>query len=117
MATAMIRMVMTNTPLGHLLDSCELIVEQNFIGGCVLADYFSEPVRQFTDIFRKLRREVLEKVMRLRSGGIGFICWAFFSPLTENAVYAMQNKKSSFFILNAFKLAQIERDSPNAVEP
>src|SRR6266513_1675196 len=71
MATAMIWMVVTNTPLGHLLDTCELIVERNFIGSCVLVDYFSEPVPQFTDILRKLRREVLEKVMRLRSGGIG----------------------------------------------
>src|SRR6266576_281662 len=52
-------------------ERCELIVEQNFIGGCVLVDYFLEPVPQFTDILRKLRREVLEKVMRLRSGGIG----------------------------------------------
>jgi len=34
MATAMIWMVVTNTPLGHLLDTCELIVERNFIGGC-----------------------------------------------------------------------------------
>src|ERR1700747_1879733 len=33
MATAMIWMVMTNTLLGHLFDTCELIVEQNFIGG------------------------------------------------------------------------------------
>ena len=37
MATAMIRMVITNMPLGHLLDTCELIVEQNFIGGWLLA--------------------------------------------------------------------------------
>ena len=36
MATAMIWMVMTNTPLGHLLDTCELIVEKNFTRGCFL---------------------------------------------------------------------------------
>jgi len=52
---------------------CELIVEQNFIGGWLLVDYFSEPVRQFTDILRKLRSEVLEKVMNLRSGGLLYV--------------------------------------------
>ena len=60
---------MTNTPLGHLLDTCELIVEQNFIGGgCFLVDCFCELTRQFTDILRKLS-EVLEKA-RLRVRGL-----------------------------------------------
>jgi hypothetical protein len=49
MATAMICIVRTNTPFGHLLDTCELIVEQNFIGGWLLVYCFCELTRQFTD--------------------------------------------------------------------
>jgi len=79
MATAIIWMVMANTlRRGHRGERWELIVEQNFIGGCLLVVYFSEPVRQFTNILRKLRREVLEKVMRLRIGGIGLFAGLCF---------------------------------------
>ena len=83
MATAVIWMVMGNTlRRGHPGERWELIVEQNFIGGWLLVDYFSEPVRQFTDILRKLRSEVLEKVMSLRSGGLLYVL-GFLLPLTE----------------------------------
>lgn len=88
---------MTNTPLGRLLGTCELIVEQNFIGGWLLVDYFSEPVRQFTDILRKLPSEVLEKVMSLRSGGLLYVLGFLFAA-DGDAVYGMQNKRSSLFI-------------------
>ena len=97
MATAMIWMVVTNTPLGHLLDTRELIVERNFIGGCFLVDCFCELTRQFTDILRKLRSEVLDKVMSLRPGDC-FMCWAFLFATDGDAVYAMQNKGSTLFI-------------------
>jgi len=77
MATAMIWMVMTNTPLGHLLDTCELIVEQNFIGGCFLVDCFCELTRQFTDILRKLRSEVLEKATPTVGGLVDMLAFLF----------------------------------------
>jgi len=94
-ASAMVWMVMTNTPLGHFLDTCELIVEQNFIGGWLLVDYFSEPVRQFTDILRKLRSEVLEKVMSLRSGGLLYVL-GFLLPLTETLSTQCRTKGQTF---------------------
>jgi len=86
----------------------ELIVEQNFIGGCVLVDYFREPIRQFTDILRELRSEVSRKSYALRGGGSVYML-AFVFGTGRSAVYAMQNKKSTLFIGNSFKLAWIER--------
>jgi hypothetical protein len=71
-ATAMIWMVMTNTPFGRLLDTCELVVEQNFIGGC-----FFELTRQFTDILRKLRSEVLEKATLTVGGLVDMLAFLF----------------------------------------
>src|SRR5205823_13888203 len=97
MATAMIRMVITNTPLGCLLDRGELIVERNFIGGCFLVDCFCELTRQFTDILRKLRSEVLDKVMSLRPGD-SFMCWLFFLPLTETLSTQCRTKFKPFYL-------------------
>ena len=94
---AMIWMVMTNTPLGHLLDRRELIVERNFIGGCFLVGCSCELTRQFTDILRKLRSEVLDKVMSLRPG-IALCAGLFFLPLTETLSTQCRTKFKPFYL-------------------
>jgi len=91
MATAMIWMVMTNAPLGHLLDTCELVVEQSFIGGCFLVDCFCELTRQFTDILRKLS-EVLGKATLTVGGLVNMLAFLFS--------YGMRDKQSSLFMQN-----------------
>jgi len=58
----------------------ELIVEQNFMGGCLLVDCFSKPVGSSLIFSENCEAKFLEKVMRL---GGGLVYMLAFLPLAE----------------------------------